>query len=323
VDARQLLEALGGLRDGARGPARELFADAVTMSGPVTDRARDAPLSQAVQAAVTKGGDVALDGGAAQASDRGGLLAGQPAVQQPEHEHLAADVLLGVGVALGSDDLLLFLSQLNPKPSHPQSLGRHDQAELPPVFYSVWAPTEMSHSTPRRVYDRVIQRAIVEVLRPYLDPLFGTHSSGFRPRRGVLHALAHARHYFLTEGRSVWATADLRNAFHRVSLPRLLQVIKHYVFSEDVVEFINPAVTGAKTPGLRMGAPLSPFLLNLYLHHHLDMKWRELYPDIPLLRYADDILMVCKTTSEARKAHDNLVNLLLPTSNRHAGQRQP
>ena len=163
------------------------------------------------------------------------------------------------------------------------------------------------------IHDRVVQRAVVEVLQPYLDPLFANHSFGFRPRLGVLHALAHARHYFLTQGRGIWVTADLRDGFHRVNLPRLLQVIRHYVPNEDVVEFIGRVLNGANNPGLRMGAPLSPFLLNLYLHHLLDTKWQQLYPDIPLLRYADDILLMCKTTSEARKAHDNLVKLLLPT----------
>jgi hypothetical protein len=55
------------------------------VGGQVAGRAGDAPLAQAVQAALAVGGDVALDGGPAQAGDPGRLLARQPAVQQPEH----------------------------------------------------------------------------------------------------------------------------------------------------------------------------------------------------------------------------------------------
>jgi hypothetical protein len=162
----------------------------------------------------------------------------------------------------------------------------------------------------------------VEILQPYLDPLFDPHSFAYRPRRGVLHALAHAWHYFHSEGRGVWVTADLRDAFHRVPLSRLLQVLKRYVFADDVVEFVGRVLGGAKNPGLRQGGPLSPLLLNLFLHHHLDGKWRRLHPDIRLLRYADDVLLMCRTQAEARKAHDDLVELLLPAGMLVKGDRR-
>jgi hypothetical protein len=93
------------------------------MSGQVTDWTRDAPLPQAVEAAVPEGGDIALDGGAAQADDLGRLGAAEAAVEKPQHEHLAADVFLGVGVTFGVNDLLLLLGQSNPQPSHSESLG--------------------------------------------------------------------------------------------------------------------------------------------------------------------------------------------------------
>ena len=44
----------------------------------------------------------------------------------------------------------------------------------------------------------------------------------------------------------------------------------------------------------READPLSPLLLNLYLHHLLDVRWRTLHPDSPLLRYADDLLLLCR-----------------------------
>ena len=50
--------------------------------------------------------------------------------------------------AFGVDDLLLFLSQLNPKPGHREPLwDRSKQNHL--LFYSTWQAAEMSHSTPR------------------------------------------------------------------------------------------------------------------------------------------------------------------------------
>ena len=93
------------------------------MSGQVADGPGDVPLAQAVEAAVAEGSDVALHGSASQASDLGSLVAAELAVQQPENEHLAADMLLRVRVAFRLDDLLLFLGQFNPKPGHRETPG--------------------------------------------------------------------------------------------------------------------------------------------------------------------------------------------------------
>jgi hypothetical protein len=62
--------------------------------------------------------------------------------------------------------------------------------------------------------------------------------------------------------------------------------------------------------GLRQGGALSPLLLNLYLHHFLDRPWREQHPDIPLLRFADDLLILCRDSAEARTAYADLEQLL-------------
>jgi RNA-directed DNA polymerase len=172
------------------------------------------------------------------------------------------------------------------------------------------------------IFDRCVQRAVVEVLQPYLDPLFDPLSFGFRPGRGVIQAVAHACHFFHTEGRRVWVTADLRDAFCRVPLSRLMDVLRYYVGSDDVVAFVCQVLSGSATAGLRQGGPLSPLLLNLYLHHNLDQKWRQLYPDIPLLRYADDILLMCRTVAEAKAAHDHLVELVLPAGMTVKGDRK-
>jgi hypothetical protein len=53
-------------------------------------------------------------------------------------------------------------------------------------------------------------------------------------------------------------------------------------------------------------------MLNLYLHHALDRPWRRKHPDLPLFRYADDLLVLGASGSEARDAHGSLESLLRP-----------
>jgi hypothetical protein len=94
------------------------------VTGQVADRPLDLPASQALQPAVAEGGDVTLGGGPSDAGDFGGLLAGEAVVEEPERQHLAANVFVGVGVALGVDDPLLLLGPLNAIPAHRPALAR-------------------------------------------------------------------------------------------------------------------------------------------------------------------------------------------------------
>ena len=84
------------------------------MGGQVADGADDIQLPKAVRPAVAVGRHVPLDGRPAETGDLGGLLPGDAAVEQPEDEHLAADVRLGVGIPLGVDDRRLGIRERDP-----------------------------------------------------------------------------------------------------------------------------------------------------------------------------------------------------------------
>lgn len=162
------------------------------------------------------------------------------------------------------------------------------------------------------IFDCIVQRAAVEILQPLLDPHFDDYSFGYRPkpRRSTLHALALAERYFAEQQHRSWVVVDVRDAFQHVPLPRLLDVVRKHFPIEDIVAFIGRVLSKAKTPGLRQGGPLSPLLLNLFLDHFLDRKWRKLHPDIPLIRWADDILLLCRTDKQANQAYGDLTRLL-------------
>ncbi len=160
------------------------------------------------------------------------------------------------------------------------------------------------------VWDRVVQRAVVEVLQPLLNPLFDSRSFGYRPKKGPLRALATAGHLYKSGTRGVWVSVDIKNAFPSVPVARLLGVLRHYLPDDELLDFLETVTEPDTRPGLRQGSPLSPLLLNTYLHHVLDRKWRVLHQKIPLLRFADDILLLCKTEQQAGDAYTSLAKLL-------------
>lgn len=176
--------------------------------------------------------------------------------------------------------------------------------------------------TLQNIADRVVQRSCFTVLEPFLDPLFYDHSLGFRRGRGRFDALVLAEWYFEMEDRVFWVTADVKDAFLNVPLSPLLQIVRKVLIDDQLVELVDRIIGGATTAGLRQGGSLSPLMLNLYLHHHLDGKWKKKHPDIPLIRVADDLLLCCKTRSEAKQARADLADLLLPAGMKLKGDEK-
>jgi len=162
------------------------------------------------------------------------------------------------------------------------------------------------------IEDRVVQRAVVDILQPLLDPLFGENILGFRPRRDRVHALAFAQRLAMDGKRFVWITEDIRNAFDNVPRGPLMEVVAKYVQSPELVALIERIVNvDNRKRGIPQGGPLSPLLLNLYLYHHLERQWlKKGMAGVPTIRVADDILLLCRTQKEARTAWAELDSLL-------------
>jgi ribonuclease HI len=163
------------------------------------------------------------------------------------------------------------------------------------------------------IHDRVVARAIVEIIQPLLDPGFDPYSFGFRPGLDRLHALATAMHLAETQDRMFFVLEDIKNAFDQVPVQRLLDIVrKKLPNAEDLWQLIEIVVGNGTKRGIRQGSPLSPISLNLYLDHVLDRPWRKRHPDAPLLRSADDILVPCRTEKEALDAQHHLRRILTP-----------
>lgn len=162
------------------------------------------------------------------------------------------------------------------------------------------------------IEDRVVQRAIVEVLQPLLDPLFGTNVLGFRPGHDRMDALALAQKTMVEKSRFVLITEDIKDAFDNVPHERLMETVATYVRSPEVQELISKFVrVGSRKKGIPQGGPLSPFLLNLYVYHHIVRKWKP-EPDqelADLICYADDFLLICRSQDDASEAWEKLSKL--------------
>ena len=156
------------------------------------------------------------------------------------------------------------------------------------------------------IQDRVVQRAILQIIQPWLDPGFSDRSYGYRPGRDRRQALAEATRLTLDDQRTTWICEDVRDCFDHIPCQRLLQVLGKKL-PDDVVQLIAAASTGDRKHGVYQGSPLSPFLVNVYLDHFLDRPWARDHGDAPLLRTADDILILPRSADQAEPLHQDLV----------------
>lgn len=124
--------------------------------------------------------------------------------------------------------------------------------------------------------DKIVQRAVVEVLNAIYEEDFLGFSYGFRPRRGQHDALD-ALAFGITRMKVNWILdVDLRSFFDTVNHDWLVRFIEHRVGDPRMVRLIRKWLKAgvmedgewtASEIGTPQGAVISPLLANIYLHY--------------------------------------------------------
>ena len=181
----------------------------------------------------------------------------------------------------------------------------------PHAVKRVWIPKP--GSTDKRplgipsVRDRVVQTALLNVLEPIFDIGFSEHSYGFRKGRGCHHALEQVEK-LLNAGYRYVVDADLKAYFDTIPKDRLLDRVGERVSDRSIVGLVKKFLEQGVMDGLSeftpeagtpQGAVISPLLANIYLNP-LDHLMAE--AGFALIRYADDIVILCRSREEADRA---------------------
>lgn len=163
--------------------------------------------------------------------------------------------------------------------------------------------------------DKVLQRAVVEVLNAVYEVDFRGFSYGFRPGRKPHDALD-ALMVGVTSKRVNWVLdADIRDFFGQLDHSWLRTFLRHRIADERVLRLIDKWLTvgviedGTWTrseEGSPQGASASPLLANVYLHYVLDLWvawWREHHADgdVVIVRWADDFVVGFEDEQDARR----------------------
>ena len=163
--------------------------------------------------------------------------------------------------------------------------------------------------------DKIVQRAVAQVLNAIYEEDFMGFSYGFRPGRGQHDALD-ALAVGITSTKVNWIVdADIAGFFDAVSHEWLIRFVEHRVGDRRILRLIRKWLKagvmeeGAVLPteaGTPQGAVISPLLANIYLHYAFDLwadQWRKKHAkgQVIVVRYADDIVMGFQHEREAKR----------------------
>jgi RNA-directed DNA polymerase len=153
--------------------------------------------------------------------------------------------------------------------------------------------------------DKIVQRAVGEVLNSIWEEDFKGFSYGFRPGRSQHDALD-ALYVGITQKKVNWVLdLDIQSFFDKIDQNWLVQFVEHRIGDKRVVRLIQKWLKAGvmedgqwieTEEGTPQGSVISPMLANLYLHYVLDVwveVWRKKVArgEMIIVRYADDAVL--------------------------------
>jgi group II intron reverse transcriptase/maturase len=157
------------------------------------------------------------------------------------------------------------------------------------------------------VGDRIAQGVVKDHLEPSMDKMFHDSSFGYRPGRSAHDALAQCHANCL---QYAWVVdVDIKGFFDNISHDKLMELLRQHTEEKWVLLYVDRWLRAgieqedgsilARTKGTPQGGVISPLLSNLYLDHAFDNWMKQSNPDNPFERYADDIVIHCRSKEEA------------------------
>lgn len=160
------------------------------------------------------------------------------------------------------------------------------------------------------IKDRVVQMAVKIVIEPIFEADFQENSYGFRPKRNAHQAMDDIS-LQLRKGNTQVIDADISKYFDTIPHGKLLKLVAKRIVDKNILHLIRmwlkaPVVEEGEDgksrykgsdKGTPQGGVISPLLANIYLNV-LDKTWKiekvQQRFGARLIRYADDVVVLCK-----------------------------
>jgi group II intron reverse transcriptase/maturase len=192
-----------------------------------------------------------------------------------------------------------------------------------PNIRRTWIDKEPGKKRPlgiSTVEDKIVQRAVTDILNNIYEQDFYDFSYGFRKKRSAHQALKQVRDGCMKRKIRWVLDADIQGCFDNFDHQILRELLGKRLKDKWLLRLINQwlkvgIVDGQtlhrNTKGTPQGNIISPLLCNIYLHYVLDEWIQEtvkplLKGEIFIIRYADDFVIGFEYYEDAQKVMNTL-----------------
>jgi len=155
------------------------------------------------------------------------------------------------------------------------------------------------------ISDRIAQTVVKQYLEPKVEPHFHEDSYGYRPNKSALQAIHQARWRCWRDN---WVLdLDIKSFFDTIDHRLMMVAVRKFTDSPWMLLYIERWLKAdvitkeGKRQNRNIGTPqggvISPLLANIYLHFTFDKWMKDNYPHVHFERYADDIVIHCRSSS--------------------------
>jgi group II intron reverse transcriptase/maturase len=156
--------------------------------------------------------------------------------------------------------------------------------------------------------DRIAQEVVRSYLEPKVEPRFHRSSYGYRPNRDCHQAVEQScKNCF---GNDFVIDLDIKAFFDRIDHGLLERAIQHHCKEKWVLLYINRWLKAGiiqkdgmkveRMTGTPQGGVISPLIANIFMDICFDKWMGKYHPEKPFERYADDVVVHCKTEKQAK-----------------------
>jgi group II intron reverse transcriptase/maturase len=168
--------------------------------------------------------------------------------------------------------------------------------------------------------DKLVQKAMQQILEIIYEPIFLNCSFGFRPGRGCHDALRELLNHLHKRPVNAIIDIDLANFFGSINHKELEQILRMKIKDNRLMRYIirmlkagvligSELIVGEE--GASQGSICSPVLANIFAHYVIDLWFEEKVKkhckgEVKLVRYCDDMVIACENEEDSMRIKSTL-----------------